>query len=314
MRIHPFLILAAAALPCLWMGCSKFGLGGDAAGHAEGSASEHGSDPHAEGSGSHGAAPGESASGEHSVEHARRFPVPFANEASSAEPLARTRGFVRDLVQENAAFVKTHPPAFFKPFVDSQHPRATVVTCSDSRVQSPAFDSTPENDLFFIRNIGNQIANSQGSVEYGVHHLKTAVLLILGHTGCGAVKAAMGDFSHESASIRRELDPISLPKPVGKPEDPKAWLAAVVANVNNQVASALTLFPEEMGGGDLTVVGAVYDFRNDMKQGNGKLVVVNVNGQTETERIAAFTRAVSGAALLATAAAGTTAAPHHGAH
>jgi carbonic anhydrase len=295
------LLVAGFGLSSLCLGCGAL-----AAAHSEHESSEHpaaSSSAHAAASASgsaqahgaaHGAPEAPHASGAHSGESGKRFPVPFGWEASSADPLHLTRGYMRELAADNASYVKAHPPASFKPFLEAQHPRATVVTCSDSRVQSTAFDATPENDIFFIRNIGNQIANSQGSVEYGVHHLKTPVIMIIGHTGCGAIKAAMGDFSKESPAIQKELSPLTVPKNNGS-GDPKAWMEAVTANVNSQVKRAIELFGHELGGGDLTVVGAVYDLRNEMKQGHGKLVVVNVNGQTESARVSGFVRATASA-------------------
>ena len=128
------------------------------------------------------------------AESGRTFALPFVREPNEEDPADRARGFLRELVKDNAAFVRGHDPKYFKPFADGQKPRATLVTCSDSRVQSHAFDASPDNDLFTIRNIGNQIATAAGSVQYGVEHLKTPLLVILGHSGCGAVKAAMGDF------------------------------------------------------------------------------------------------------------------------
>jgi hypothetical protein len=61
---------------------------------------------------------------------------------------------------------------------------------------------------------------------------------------------------------------------------------SVKLNVNNQVRCAMGKFEEEVLSGKLTVVGAVYDFRNEMAQGQGKLVVVNVNGETDPAKIA----------------------------
>jgi carbonic anhydrase len=171
-------------------------------------------------------------------------------------------------------------------------PRATVIACSDSRVQTPAFDATPENDDFMIRNIGNQIGNSEGSVEYGVEHLGTPVLLVLGHTGCGAIKAAMGDTSGLSAAVRGEVEKLKPQKPKAGANAEAAWAEAVVKNVNDQVAFALTKFGGRVQAGKLTVIGAVYDFRNDMTQGIGKVNIVNVNGNNEPQRMRAFVDAV----------------------
>lgn len=191
------------------------------------------------------------------------------------------KGVMRNLSQDNRNFVRTHGPAYFSHFVDGQHPRATVVSCSDSRVHMHALDATPDGDLFVIRNIGNQIATAEGSVEYGIHHLHTPLLLIVGHTACGAIKAASSDYSKESGPIRNELDTIQIPK--GEP-----GMSSIRLNVNNQVKRAMEKWEEEVITGKLTVVGAVYDFRNELKQGQGKLVVVNVNGETDAGKIAAM--------------------------
>lgn len=195
---------------------------------------------------------------------------------------AQLRGIVQNLLQDNAEFVKSHDPEYFKPFSDGQKPRATVVTCSDSRVHSHAFDQTPDGDLFMVRNIGNQLRTAEGSVEYGVHHLHTPLLIFVGHSACGAIKAASGDYRKESRPIRRELSTLMIPKGV-------ANLDGVKKNVNDQVAAALKKFRKEVQAEKLTVVGAVYDFRNDLGQGAGRLVVTNVNGNTASEKIKPFT-------------------------
>jgi carbonic anhydrase len=232
---------------------------------------------------------------EASPEHADpgKFIVPFAWEAAKDEPLALTRQFLADVLTDNREYME-HGDKFFAAFADKQTPRATVLTCADSRVHSTAWDVTPENDDFIIRNIGNQLENAEGSVEYGIEHLRTPLLLVIGHTGCGAVKAAMGDISKLSAPIQKELQHIHLPKPAAGKTPEGAWAEAVIANVNNQVETALKHFGKEVQAGQLTVVGAVYDFRNDLLQGAGKLTVVNVNGNAEAERMAAFVEAVSG--------------------
>jgi carbonic anhydrase len=222
-----------------------------------------------------------------------KFIVPFAWEAAKDEPLAQTRAFLAEALIDNQQYAE-HGDKFFAEFADKQTPRATVVTCADSRVHTQAWDVTPENDDFVIRNIGNQIENAEGSIEYGVDHLRTPLLLIIGHTGCGAVKAAMGDTSKLSPAIQKELEHIHLPKAAGGKSAEAAWAEAVIANVDNQVETALRHFGKDVQAGQLTVVGAVYDFRNDLLRGAGKLSIVNVNGNSEPERMVAFVNAVSG--------------------
>jgi carbonic anhydrase len=189
------------------------------------------------------------------------------------------KAILKNLIQDNQAFVRDHKPAYFSHFQTAQHPRATVVTCSDSRVHTHALDATPDGDLFMVRNIGNQISTAEGSVEYGVHHLHTPLLLIVGHVACGAIQAAAGDYSKESGPIRNELDTIRIPKGEG-------GLSSVKLNVNNQVRQAMNKFEDEILKGTLTVVGAVYDFKNEMGKGQGKLNIINVNGETDPVRLA----------------------------
>lgn len=214
------------------------------------------------------------------------YPMPFV----VAPELTTARAFLAALWHDNAAFVRANGPQHFAPFRDGQKPRATLVTCSDSRVQSPALSAMPENELFTIRDIGNQIETAEGSVEYGVEHLKTPVLLILGHTGCGAVKAAL-EGAEAGPAVAHELATIHIAKK--RKADPVAWAEGVIEHVHGEVAVALRLFAEQVRDGRLTVVGVVYDFRDDLGHGAGKLVVVNVNGQTDPGKLDAFVGATS---------------------
>jgi len=157
---------------------------------------------------------------------------------------------------------------------------ATMVTCADARLHTHALDVHPDDDLFLVRNIGNQVSTAEGSVEYGVRHLHTPVLFIIGHSSCGAVEAAMSDYSKIEPSIKRELETIKV---IGnKPDDAVEVRKSVEANVNHQVSYALTKFAPEIKEGRLTVIGGVYDLRNDYNQGSGRLVLININGETNS--------------------------------
>lgn len=203
-----------------------------------------------------------------------------ADEAHHDSEAGQLQAIVKNLLDDNKQFVSSHGKEYFTPFVSGQHPRATVVTCSDSRVHTHALDKTPDGDLFMVRNIGNQLATAEGSVEYGVHHLHTPLLIFVGHAACGAINAASGDYSTLSAPIKRELDTIHIAKGTEN-------MAGVQANVNNQVAAAMKKFEHEIHEGKLTVMGAVYDFRDDLKQGYGKLVVTNINGESDPAKLKA---------------------------
>jgi len=183
------------------------------------------------------------------------------------------------LLRDNADFVGAHEEGYFETFESHQHPKATLITCSDSRVHMHAFDHEPDDDLFVIRNIGNQVDITPGSIAYGIVHLETPLLLIVGHVHCGAVKAALGDYSSEPPAIRRELDGLHLALR-GDTEGTfdERWLRGVVSNVRQQVRFAVAEYPERVAAGDLAVVGTVYDFADELGEGRGRLVVVDING------------------------------------
>jgi len=191
---------------------------------------------------------------------------------------AVAQSFIRDVLKTQSSYGRTQGAKFFSALAKGQHPRATIVTCSDSRVHSNMLDRTPEGDLFIIRNIGNQFGTAQGSVEYGVNHLASSLLLFIGHSSCGAIKAASGDYATLEPAIVKELDTIKIDKGVVN-------IDGVVKNVHNQVASAIADFDDKVKNGHLLVVGAVYDFNNDMKQGAGRLNIIDVNGETDVAKI-----------------------------
>lgn len=76
-----------------------------------------------------------------------------------------------------------------------QHPLAAILCCSDSRVCPEFIFDQPEGSFFEIRNAGNVVdGDVLGSLEYAIEHLHVPLVLVLGHTRCGAVKAV-----HEAA-------------------------------------------------------------------------------------------------------------------
>lgn len=190
------------------------------------------------------------------------------------------KSFITQIFSDNGRHISLLSRKYYINHAEQQTPRATVISCSDSRVQTNAFHRNSINDLFFIRNIGNQIATTEGSVEYGIYHLKTPVLLIMGHSNCGAIHAALGDYSGESKAIQHELDNLHFHKDTDTN-------AAVIENVNSQVKYALQKFQYKVNNQELFVMGVVYDFRDDFGHGHGRLILVNLNGETDPSKIKA---------------------------
>ncbi len=190
---------------------------------------------------------------------------------------------VDHVLAANRDFVKRHRKGYFLPFIKGQTPKATVLGCADSRVHTHAIDPHPDGDLFLVRNIGNQLVPVRGSIEYGVRHLHTPLLLVLGHTMCGAVRAAMQDYTEMSPAIKTELDNLHVPH--GDPDNASLVLDSVEHNINHQIDEAISYFSDELNQKKLIVIGAVYDFRNDYHQGYGRLIITNVNGSTDAGKI-----------------------------
>jgi carbonic anhydrase len=73
-----------------------------------------------------------------------------------------------------------------------QHPYATILCCSDSRVPPELIFDAGFGELFVVRVAGNVLSPGvAGSMQYALEHLRTPLFVVLGHTGCGAVSAAL---------------------------------------------------------------------------------------------------------------------------
>jgi carbonic anhydrase len=192
------------------------------------------------------------------------------------------KNVVKDLLVNNEDY--TIQSDVLNAIQKGQSPKVTMITCSDSRVSGHIFSNDLVNHVFHIRNIGNQIENNYGSVDYGIHHLKTPILLVLGHTDCGAIKASQKDFTAESDEIRKELYPLHFrlamsSKLLGK-EDPLIVSRLVQANVDTQVKEARKRYGEGQN-----VVGAIFDIHGHMSSKPGRVVITNINGITEVDRL-----------------------------
>lgn len=195
---------------------------------------------------------------------------------------------LEDLKANYTYYAEAKGVEFFERIKNGQHPKATLIGCSDARFRVKSTDLNIEDDIFVVRNIGNQFMVAAGSVEYGVHHLHTPLLLVMGHTRCGAIKAAISEYRHERVAIRREIDHLAIPirNYVGTLElEPKIWLKAVMDNVNFQVEECVQCFENEVASGKLTIIGLVYDIANDMGNGYGKITPINLNGENNEQKL-----------------------------
>jgi carbonic anhydrase len=99
----------------------------------------------------------------------------------------RAFAMLNNLKIDNDKFVHKHGKTYFKEFMNKQHPRMTLIMCVDSRCHHHAFDKTPDNDIYMVRNFSGQYSSNKGSILYGVEHNDTPLLVVMGHDDCGAV-------------------------------------------------------------------------------------------------------------------------------
>ena len=185
------------------------------------------------------------------------------------------------LKKGNARFVSgasMHPNTSSKRLIQAgkedqgDHAYATVITCSDSRVPVELLFDAGVMDTFVIRVAGNVVdIDEAGSIEYGLAHVKTPVLVVLGHTQCGAVTAVTHAIHGTGHALER-----NIPKLVDniEPAVRKAMAAnpnmhgdevipaAVEENVWQGIEDLFMISPASRNlvkSGTAMVVGAIYD-------------------------------------------------------
>ncbi len=155
---------------------------------------------------------------------------------------------------------------------DGQSPKAVVVGCADSRVPVELIFDQGLGELFVIRVAGNIVDESVlGSVEFAVSHLGCKLVIVLGHSSCGAVKATLhevnqpsGDLSPSLRSIVNAIEPAvrSLMTHSTELTEENLTEQAIQSNVRQ---SLLQIYQKSQGiqsavnDRNLSIVGAIYD-------------------------------------------------------
>lgn len=152
-------------------------------------------------------------------------------------------------------------------YSNGQHPYAVVITCSDSRaIPEKAFNAN-FGDIFTIRTAGNVVSDFEiGSVEYGVEHLGSAVVVVLGHSNCGAVTAALEPADPNApenhiSSIVKEIQPSVELARKDASDSAEVLSSAIGHNVDHSIAvlKQSHVLSELEKEGKLKIIGAVYD-------------------------------------------------------
>jgi carbonic anhydrase len=122
------------------------------------------------------------------------------------EALERLRAGNRRFVSGQGTLASRISEAHRSAFLEGQEPFAVVLGCSDSRAPVEIVFDQGLGDLFVIRVAGNIVAASHiGSVEFAAEHFGTRLVVVLGHTRCGAVQATLDELQRPTAVQSRGL-------------------------------------------------------------------------------------------------------------
>ena len=151
-----------------------------------------------------------------------------------------------------------------------QYPFATILSCIDSRVSSELIFDQGLGDIFSVRIAGNFVNEDiLGSMEFASKLAGTKLVVVLGHTNCGAVKGAcddakMGNLTKLIEKLKPAVNAVTLP------EDPSLRNSSNIEFVNNVSAMNVQLtidrilkesdiLAEMQKNGEINIVGAMYD-------------------------------------------------------
>jgi carbonic anhydrase len=201
--------------------------------------------------------------------------------ATSVNPGISADEALRILKAGNARYVEGKPQHPHQDRVrraltaaQGQHPLATVLTCSDSRAPAEIIFDQGIGDIFVVRVAGNVAATDEiGSMEYAVDVRAVPLVVVLGHTQCGAVGAVL-DNAKLPPNIANLVAPIKPAVDKAREANPDAakdvlLKAAITGNVWQAIDDMLRQSPiirEKVKDNQVQVVGALYDLDSGQVQ------------------------------------------------
>lgn len=198
-------------------------------------------------------------SAQHATNHGHGAYVPVTPEAALNKLMFGNHRFVHRQVKPKPTIAQV------KRLSTGQHPFAVVFGCADSRVPPELIFDTGLGELFTIRVAGNITdIDGIGSAEYAIAHLDTKLIVVLGHSSCGAVTAAV-DHAQEGhiTDLVHDIEP-ALTAVESREFKNKAEkvASAVNANIQYQIKHLLdnsTIISAAVAKGDVKIVGGLYD-------------------------------------------------------
>ena len=187
--------------------------------------------------------------------------------AAAQEQLPSADAVLRELKAGNdhhATKQYQHPhqtAARQRDLTSGQAPHAVILSCADSRVAPEIIFDQGLGDLFDVRVAGNVAADAEiASIEYAAIHLKTPLLLVLGHQKCGAVTAAAesGEAEGHLSSLIRLIRPAIDQAKRAQGDLIDNAVRINVERVVRQLRSSTPVLKPLVDNGTFSIVGAVY--------------------------------------------------------
>ena len=153
---------------------------------------------------------------------------------------------------------------------EGQYPFATVLSCIDSRVSAELIFDQGIGDIFSIRIAGNFVnTDILGSMEFACKLAGTRLIIVLGHTSCGAVKGAcddakLGNLTSMLAKIKPAVDSTTMPSDISIRNSSNISFVDDVAvknvelNIQN-ILNSSEVISEMVNNGEVKIIGAMYD-------------------------------------------------------
>jgi len=197
------------------------------------------------------------------------------NQTPEAQKLLTPDQAIEMLKEGNKRFVDNQQtdkdlPAQLKHGANGQHPFAVILGCIDSRVPAEIVFDQGIGDIFNVRIAGNIVNNDiLGSIEYGCKVAGSKLVLVLGHSSCGAIKGAvqkveLGHITELVNKVNPAIDSMTIPKPDSEDQLGPYVNKVAEINVHNSVKNILdrsSVLKELEDDGTIKIIGALYDVK-----------------------------------------------------
>lgn len=197
---------------------------------------------------------------------------------------------IKEILQTN--LTPNSPPQLANRGVKNQAPYITWLADSDPALSSHLILPTGTNSIYPVRNIASQLTTTIGSVDYGILTLHTPVLLITTTSDNEIIQSLLTHPEDLPDATKQELHHLFTPFKALQDDQRKSpsniaqqQKTLIEKNIDYQVNLAVERYPQRIRAGRLVVVGSVLDTGNIYKHGTGRLIIININGESSDKQL-----------------------------